>query len=258
MGGHAVRYYGLQRFTNDFDFALAPDSCHNLPDRLSQSGLFPDTGPIEGNSWRPGDFRRFHLRSQSDGHDEWLEFWIRNHLLAPFPELLAREEFGQYGSARVPFLSLQDLIRSKETERAKDWEDISYLEEFQDARLYARCIAGELPLANALARIRSRRGYDAMIAEARFRDEIQIRTALGLTTNPVTQAFLLPWAPNAVALRPVVPIEPLIDQKIRSSVPASSLHYALVEVVRRQYKVFRQDEDRADKQAIIAARHQPP
>ncbi len=138
MGGHAVRYYGLQRFTNDFDFALAPDSYDNLPDKLGQSGLFPDTGPTEGNSRRPGDFRRFLLRRQSDGHDEWLEFWIRNHLLAPFPELRARREFGQYGGVRVSFLSLQDLIRSKETERAKDWEDISYLEEIQDARLYAQ------------------------------------------------------------------------------------------------------------------------
>ncbi len=94
-----------------------------------------------------------------------------------------------------------------------------------------------------------------MIAEARFRDEIQIRGALANATNPITQAFLLPWAPDAVPLRPVITIEPLIDQKIRSTAPCSSLHYALVEVVRRQYKVFHQDQDRADKQAIIAARH---
>lgn len=25
MGGHAVRFYGLQRHTNDFDLTLAPD-----------------------------------------------------------------------------------------------------------------------------------------------------------------------------------------------------------------------------------------
>ncbi len=97
-----------------------------------------------------------------------------------------------------------------------------------------------------------------MLAETRFRDETEIRVALGLTTNPVTQAFLLPWAPDAVAHAAVIAIEPLIERKIRSTVPASSLHYALVEVVRRQYKVSRQDEDRADKQSIIAARKQPP
>ncbi len=77
MGGHAVRYYGLQRFTNDFDFALAPESCDNLLDTLSNSGLFPGSRPTEGNSWRPGEFRRFLLRPQADGQEEWLEFWIR-------------------------------------------------------------------------------------------------------------------------------------------------------------------------------------
>ncbi len=253
MGGHAVRFYGLQRHTNDFDLTVAPDGWDDLGDRLARTGLFSGAGPVEGNSWRPGAFRRFLLGNLADGQEEWLEFWRGNHLLAPFPELFARRQVGAYGARDLLFLSLPDLIRSKETERAKDWDDISYLEEFLDAQLHARCAAGNIALADALAQMRSRRGFDTYLAENRFADAAVIRTALEHTTNPVTQALLLPWAPEAVAVTPVVAIEPLVERKLRSVAAASSLHRSLVEVVRRQYKVFCQDRDRADKQAIRAA-----
>jgi len=256
MGGHAVRYYGLHRYTNDFDLALAPAGSDDLRDRLASTGLFPDAGPTEGHSRRPGEFRRFLLKAQADGQEQWLEFWLRNHLIAPFPELFARREIGNYGSGQLPFLSLQDLIRSKETERAKDWDDILYLEEFLDARLHAQYAAGGIILADALAQLRSRRGFDTMTAEGGFSDGAAIRVALGRATNPVTQAFLLPWAPEAVARPPVVAIEPLIERKLRSIAPASSLHRSLVEVVRRQYKVSCQEKDRADKQAIVASQQE--
>jgi hypothetical protein len=258
MGGHAVRFYGLQRHTNDFDLTLAPDGWDDLAGRLARTGLFPGPGPVEGNSWRPGAFRRFLLGNLPDGQEEWLEFWRGNHLLAPFPELFARREVGSYGGRNLPFLSLPDLIRSKETERAKDWDDISYLEEFLDARLHARCVAGALAAADALAQLRSRRGFDTYLAEDRFADAEAVRGALAHATNPVTQAFLLPWAPEATAAAPVVAIEPLVEQKLRSVAPASPLHRSLVEVVRRQYKVFCQDRDRADKEAIRAAQAEGP
>jgi hypothetical protein len=258
MGGHAVRFYGLQRYTNDFDLTLAPDGWDDLADRLARTGLFPDTGPVEGSSWRPGAFRRFLLGDRADGQEEWLEFWRGNHLLAPFAELLARREAGAYGGRQLTFLSLPDLIRSKETERAKDWDDVSYLEEFLDARLHARCLAGTLAIADTLAQVRSRRGFDTYLAENRFADVEAIRTALERTTNPITQAFLLPWAPTTVTAPPVVPIEPVVERKLRSVAPASSLHRSLVEVVRRQYKVFCQDRDRSDKEAIRAAQTERP
>jgi hypothetical protein len=244
MGGHAVRFYGLQRHTNDFDLTLAPDGWDDLAARLARTGLFPGAGPVEGNSWRPGAFRRILLGNLADGREEWLELWRGNHLLAPFSELFARRGVGAYGGRDLPFLSLTDLIRSKETERAKDWDDISYLEEFLDARLHARCAAGNIGLAEALAHIRSRRGFDTYLAENGFADAAAIRTALEHTTNPLTQAFLLPWEPEAVAATPVVAIEPLVERKLRLVAPASSLHRSLVEVVRRQYKVFCQDRDR--------------
>jgi hypothetical protein len=253
LGGHAVRFYGLQRYTNDFDLTLAPDGWDDLADRLTRTGLFAATGPVEGTSWRPGAFRRFLLGNLADGQEEWLEFWRGNHLLAPFAELFARREVGVYGGGQLAFLSLPDLIRSKETERAKDWDDIAYLEEFLDTRLHAQCVAGMITVAEALARLRSRRGFDTYLAENRFAEAETIRTALERTTSPITQAFLLPWAPAAVAGSPVVPIEPVVERKLRSVAPASALHRSLVEVVRRQYKVFCQDRDRADKEAIRAA-----
>jgi hypothetical protein len=258
MGGHAVRFYGLRRHTNDFDLTLAPAGWDDLAGRLARTGLFPATGPVEGNSWRPGAFRRFLLGNLADGQEEWLEFWRGNHLLAPFADLFARREVGAYGGRPLAFLSLPDLIRSKETERAKDWEDVSYLEEFLDARLHARGVAGTITVADALAQVRSRRGFDTYLADNRFADAEAVRTALGRTTNPITQAFLLPWAPAAVTATPVVPIEPVVERKLRSVGPGSSLHRSLIEVVRRQYKVFCQDRDRTDKEAIRAAQAERP
>jgi hypothetical protein len=200
MGGHAVRFYGLQRYTNDFDLTLAPDGWDDLADRLTRTGLFPDTGPVEGNSWRPGAFRRFLLGNLADGQEEWLEFWRGNHLLAPFVELFARRQIGAYGGQQLAFLSLPDLICGPEV----------------------------------------------------------IHSALERATNPITQAFLLPWTPVTVTATPVVPIEPVVERKLRSIPPASSLHRSIVEVVRRQYKVFCQDRDRMDKEAIRTAQAQKP
>jgi hypothetical protein len=253
MGGHAVRYYGLQRYTNDFDLTVAADGWDDLADRLARTGLFPAGGPVEGNSWRPGAFRRFQLGVLADGQEEWLEFWRENHLLDPFPDLFARREVGVYGGRAVPFLALPDLLRSKETERAKDWDDVSYLEEFLDARLHARCVAGAVGLADALAGLRSRRGFDTYVAEGRFDHNEAVRAALGQTVNPITQAFLLPYAPGDATRPPIVVIEPVVERKLRTIAPASPLHRSLVEVVRRQYKVFCQARDRADKEAIRTA-----
>jgi hypothetical protein len=253
MGGHAVRHYGLQRHTNDFDLTLAPEGWGDLPDRLARSGLFAGGAPAEGVSWRPGAFRRFLVGTLPGGQEEWLEFWKENHLLDPFPELFARREVAPYGGRELPFLGLGDLIRSKETERAKDWDDVSYLEEIQDARLHARCASGNLSLTDALLQLRSRRGFDTYLAENRLDDRAAVAAALGRTINPITQAFLRPLAPGAAAARLVVSIEPAVERKLRSVAPGSPLHRSLVEVVRRQYKVFCQERDRTDKEAVRRA-----
>lgn len=61
MGGHAVRFYGLQRNTTDFDLHLSPQRWDELPERLSRTALFSGRPVIEGASWRRHTFRRFEI-----------------------------------------------------------------------------------------------------------------------------------------------------------------------------------------------------
>ena len=75
MGGHAVRFYGLHRYTSDFDLHLSADGWDDLAERLNRSPLAA-AGPLpEGPSWRPHAFRRFQIGRLDDGREEWLEFW---------------------------------------------------------------------------------------------------------------------------------------------------------------------------------------
>jgi hypothetical protein len=59
-------------------------------------------------------------------------------------------------------------------------------------------------------------------------------------------------APDAPVAEPVTPIEPVVLARLRTTPPASPLHLALVEVVRRRYIAFRKDMDRRDKEMIRA------
>lgn len=254
MGGHAVRYYGLERNTVDFDLHLSADGWDDLTGRLSQTGLFGNQGPLEGPSWRPRAFRRFQIGRLPDGREEWLEFWRENHLLPPFDELYARREQGSYGGRVLAFLSLPDLIRSKETERAIDWQDLSILEEFLDARLLAQVAAGHLELAAALAQLRSRRGFESHLQRGHLSDPATVEQALSQSQLSITQAYLLPAAPATHDLpTPTVAIEPVILARLCTVTLGSGLHLALVEAVRRQYKLAAQAKDRADKQAVRAS-----
>jgi hypothetical protein len=251
MGGHAVRFYGLSRYTNDVDLHVAPDQWDDLPARLSRTGLFAGALPTEGPSWRPGAFRRFQIGALPDGREEWLEFWKENHLLAPHCQLQARAERGPYGGRVVTFLGLADLIRSKETERDADWQDVAALEQFLDARLLARLRSGAVSAGAALAALRSQSGLLGYL-EAGFLTAENAAAALATATNPVTQAFLIPAAPGAPVAEPVMPVEPVVLARLRTTPPASPLHLGLVEVVRRRYIAFRKDADRRDKEMIRA------
>jgi hypothetical protein len=254
MGGHAVRFYGVDRNTVDFDLHLAPDGWDELPEKLSQATLLAGKALVEGPSWRPNAFRRFQIGTLPSGREEWLEFWRENHLLAPFAELFSRREQGVYGSRVLPFLSLADLIRSKETERETDWQDVAFLEEFLDARRLAQALAGPQALVAALSQVRSRRGFESLLQEGYLSDRHLVRQALAVSRLSVTQAYLLPCAPDAQDLSAVaVPIEPVVLTRLRRESPGSRLHLAMVEVVRRQYKVAAQAADRANKEAIRAS-----
>jgi len=262
MGGHAVRFYGLARNTNDFDLHIAPDPWDDLADRLASTSTFRGSTVSEGPSWRRHAFKRFRIGTLPDGSDEWLEFWRENHLLAPHDELRRRSRTGRYGGRDIAFLGLGDLIRSKETERDRDWEDIRRLEEFRDADLLAARGRGEVEPTVVLGHLRSRAGFGHLVQARAFDDPAAVATALAAATNPITQAFLLPFAPAAeLPADAPLPIEPVVADRLRQLVGGSSLHLSLVEVVRRRYVQFRKDVDRRDKeslQAALAASRTPP
>ncbi len=258
MGGHAVRYYGLRRDTNDFDLHLAPETWDELSTRVARTSLFMGKHVVEGPSWRPHSFRRFQIGSLPDEREEWLEFWCGNHLLAPFSELYARREVGRYGGRTMSFLSLPDLIRSKETERERDWEDVAVLEEFLDARRLAHLESGSPQAPEVVSGIRSRRGFETALRKGLFADPRVVEQALAAARLSVTQAFLLPYAAGMTALPETSPsIEPVILRKLRTVVPASPLHLTLVEIVRRQYRTVAQAADKTDKEAIRRSQGAP-
>jgi hypothetical protein len=169
MGGHAAKYYGIQRATFDYDLHISIADWDGLAAFLARSPELSATGLVEGSSWRPQDFRRFLIGRLPDGREEWLEFWRRNHLLAPFDQLSARCEVGEYGGRQVAFLSLEDLIRSKQTERDKDWQDIDLLEEFLDARNLAAAGTRDGTL-RMLSSLRSRKGARKAFQETWLQD----------------------------------------------------------------------------------------
>ncbi len=250
LGGHAVRFYGHARNTDDFDLQVAADAWDDLPDRLGRSALLAGQPVVEGPSWRAGAFRRFRIGALSDGRDEWLECWKTNHLLPPYAELFPRAEQGVYGGREVGFLGLEDLIRSKETERDKDWRDVTVLEQVLDARLLARAKAGGVSLAEALTSLRSRAGFENYLAEGFLDDTTAVASALGRTRSPVTQSYLIPFAPRAAVSSPVCPVEPVVWERLKGVASGSPLHHSLVEIIRRRYILFRKEVDKADKAAL--------
>jgi hypothetical protein len=248
MGGQAVRYYGVDRNTIDFDFVTAAVSVTDLGHRIARSPLFAHA--TQGPSWRPHDFTRFQIGVLPDGREEWLEFWLHNHLLPPFEELRGRCERGVYGGREIAFLSLPDLLRSKETARDSDWTDIGFLEEIQDVRNLARGDIGAFLLS-----VRTRRGVERGVTTDAFGDLERVRLAASQCAHPVTFAILAPLVPD---LGPPPSLRTPIDNTtlggLRTAEFASQRHVSLMEIVRRAYKRHAMDLDRADKQARLNRR----
>ena len=245
MGGHAVRYYGFNRDTTDHDFHIPVQAAEKLSDILSRTSLFVAGTLSEAPTWRGEDFRRFVLGLLPDGKEELLEFWIRNHLLDDFESLYQRREEGAYGKRKIAFLSLPDLIRSKETEREQDWQDISFLEEVFDQRNIVAAKAGG-NIIQALSTIRSVRGLESAVAAGLLANQAVAEAALTAANNPITQAFLLPFAPH-VELPPNDILPAPFRQHLTFADPCGTRHLALVEAVRLRYKRTMQEIDRQDK-----------
>jgi hypothetical protein len=244
MGGHAVRYYGIDRNTIDFDMVTSLSTPEELCRRLPAIAWL--AAAREAPVWRSRDFARFEIGRLPDGREELLEFWLHNHLLPDFETLKSRSEVGAYGGGEVAFLSLADLIKSKETERESDWQDIALLEEVQDARLLA---APSAPggVRRALANLRSRRGFEGALGMRWFDDANTVEGAIVACTHPVTYAFLAPLAP---AIQPgglSAPLDPAAATALQTAAFNSAKHLALVEIVRRGYKRRAMDLDRAGR-----------
>src|SRR5207253_6568591 len=128
--------------------------------------------------------------------------------------------------------------------------------------LDARLLAGATSSAarvDALAHLRSRRGFEAHLQRGHLRDAAVVREALGQAVLAITQAYLLPAAPDAADLRPKSPaIEPLVVTRLRRVPLGSPLHLTLAEAARRQYRLAAQSADRENKEAIRAALNRPP
>lgn len=248
MGGHAVRYYGFNRETTDHDLHIPAEIGKNLSNLLSKSALFVSSPPVESITWRGADdFKRYVIGTLPDGKEELLEFWIHNHLLDDFQELYQRREEGLYSSKLISFLALPDLIRSKETERENDWQDISFLEEILDQRNFANAV-NEVELVSALAQIRSVRGFEVAIKKGFTENQRILELALSTSNCPIAHAFFVPFAPN---LEPSLPNNEILPNAFRKHLkitePGSSRHLALVEAVRLRYKRAKQEIDRIDK-----------
>jgi len=249
MGGHAVRYYGIDRNTADFDLVTSVATPDELRLRLPRIEAL---GPVrEEPVWRSRDFARFEIGRLPDGREEWLEFWIRNHLLGDFKSLNARAEVGIYGGGQVAFLSIADLMRSKETQRESDWRDIALLEEIQDARHHAAIASKPDGLLRLLSHLRSRRGMDRAIEKNLLDDPDTIIQAVATSAHPVTYAFLLPLAGAAAPAALSVSVEPTSLAALSTVDFGSPKHFALIEICRRAYKRHAMEIDRADKQAKL-------
>jgi hypothetical protein len=248
MGGHAVRYYGFNRETTDHDLHIPANVGKNLSDLLSKTSLFGSSPPTESITWRgEDDFKRYVIGTLPDGKEELLEFWIHNHLLDDFQELYQRREEGFYAGKTVSFLSLPDLIRSKETERENDWQDISFLEEVLDQRNLVNAKT-DADITSALSNLRSVRGLETAINKGFTANKANLETALKETKNPIAQAFLIPFAPHLEADLANNEILPSPFRKhLKIVKPGSSRHLALVEAVRLRCKRAMQDLDRLDK-----------
>lgn len=247
MGGHAVRHYGVDRNTLDFDFHVTADSAPGLLERLRKTDFGSRSTLHEGVSWRPADFRRFQIGLLPGGKEEWLEFWFRNHLLAPFEELFARREDAAESKVQLHYLSLPDLIRSKETEREDDWNDVRLLEEILDGRHLAKAMTQQSRVG-ALSQLRSRRGFERAQALGLFAEPETISEALRLAQHPVTCAYLLPFVPDQKHELPMTAFDPAVLAALRRVQPGTARHLAVVEAVRLAYQRAAKLADRADKE----------
>jgi hypothetical protein len=230
----------------DFDLVTSVTSPEELRSRLpvilGQTAIRPE--PV----WRRRDFARFEIGKLPDGREEWLEFRLRNHLLEDFATLKTRAEIGNYGGEPILFMGLADMMKSKETERESDWNDIGLLEEIQDDRNRIASQTAPIARISLLSALRSRRGMDHAMERGLMVDREVVTKAIVQCKYPVTCAFLYPYAMQHAQTGL---LSHDFTSLLSSVPPGSAKHFAMVEIVRRDYKRKAMERDRMDKQRML-------
>ncbi|MBI4616833.1 MAG: hypothetical protein HY720_24685 [Planctomycetes bacterium] len=116
----------------------------------------------------------------------------------------------------------------------------------------------EVRLAEAVARLRSRRGFQTAYRRGLLSVPDRLARALPLAHHPVTVAYLLPFAlePRGfpVAGYPDGRITEILSTILTRVAPGSARHVALAEAARRLYKRSCMLADRQDKLAAGGSR----
>ncbi len=137
IGGQACILYGAAEFTRDGDFAVDPDET-NL-ERLRAALLELQGKQVYVPSLTSDMLKRghaCHFRCHSAGVSNWrVDVMSVMRGCDDFAALWKRRlsvRFADYGTVEV--LDLESLVRSKKTQRDKDWPMIMYLVEADYAR----------------------------------------------------------------------------------------------------------------------------
>ena len=249
MGGHAVATTASGATPTTSTCASArprPASC-------AAACCRPRGWPGRPRDRRGGPRRspRFVVGTLPDGREERLELWLRNHLLDDYAALAARSERAEVDGRPVAYLSLPDLIRSKETEREGDWQDVALLEEILDQRTLAAARRGEVAPSGAAGLIRSRRGFAEARAAGVYADPPALPAAARACRHPVPLAYLAPLLPasdraSALAAFPAL-ADPPVAEPLAGVPFGGDRHVGLVEVVRRRYRRDAMERDRREK-----------
>ena len=131
IGGYSVIYHGYARTTGDVDLWIKPDNDNKkkLVSALSNMDLFEaDIQELLGI-----DFNEHVVFSMWDDPEK-VDFITRINLLK-YEDADKRKIIAEVDGIKVPFLHLDDLVRSKfNTGRLKDKADIEELQKIQKAR----------------------------------------------------------------------------------------------------------------------------
>jgi hypothetical protein len=128
-GGFAAILHGLPRTTVDIDIFVesSRENVEKLLKALSNIG-FGIAKEI-----KPEEILNKHVFLFAD--QVRIEIFIKLWGVSSFKDAYKRKEVIEYEGVRIPVLSLQDLIKSKDTDRPQDREDLVALKKIAERKL---------------------------------------------------------------------------------------------------------------------------